>query len=85
VVLLVFYQGRRASRLPLAFIFRAVGAPIRISDFLCKAVRAGFAQKVEMPRACPVVFTFAATQNPKLTSLDATGLPRGVSRLLLFS
>ncbi|HSE18843.1 MAG TPA: hypothetical protein VLB46_17425 [Pyrinomonadaceae bacterium] len=29
-VLIVCYQGRRASRLPLAVIFRAVGAPFRL-------------------------------------------------------
>ena len=28
---------RRASRFPLAIIFRAVGAPIRVSAVLCKA------------------------------------------------
>ena len=31
-------QGRRASRLPLAVIFRAVGAPLRVRG---KALRAG--------------------------------------------
>src|ERR1051326_5056249 len=37
--LVVRYQGRRASRLPLAIIFRAFGAPLRTSYFAPLALR----------------------------------------------